>query len=60
MASAEATLMSEIRFRDGSHCLLTDGRLAFIYYSSVEMAGKASLVEIAAEGFEKSTVVLIG
>lgn len=44
--SAKATLMSEIRFQDGIWCLLTDGCLAFIYYSSVEMTEKASLIEI--------------
>lgn len=52
-------LMSEIRFQEGSCCFLTYGCLAFIYYSSVEMADKDSLVEIVVPGFEKSTVILI-
>lgn len=54
-------LMSEIEFQDGLQGFLTDGCLAFIYYSSGEMTvqKKASLMETVVQGFEKSTVLLI-
>lgn len=44
-ASAEAALMSEFRFQGGVCGFLADEHLAFIYYSSVEMAENVSLVE---------------
>lgn len=46
VVSTETTLMSEIRSQDEIWCFLTDGCLAFICYSSVEMTEKAFLIEI--------------